>query len=103
MIWAAVVVASLGTFATKLLGFILPSQWLETPSLRRLTGILPIALLAALVAVQTFSDGQQWVLDARAVGLAVAIIALVLRAPFIVVVLVAAVSAAVLRAAGWAA
>lgn len=103
MIWAAVLVASAGTYITKLLGFVLPSRWLETPSLRRLTGILPITLLAALVAVQTFTSGQEWVLDARAVGLGVAIIALVLRAPFLIVVLVAAVSAALLRSIGWAA
>lgn len=103
MIWAAVIVASFGTYVTKLLGFLLPAHWLETPTLRRLTGILPITLLAALVAVQTFSTGQQWVLDARAAALGIAIIALMLRAPFLVVVLVAAVSAAVLRSAGWAA
>jgi len=63
---------------------------------------MPVALLAALVAVQTFATGQSLVVDARVPGLAVAIVALLLRAPFLVVVAVAAVSAALLRAAGWA-
>jgi hypothetical protein len=52
------------------------------------------------VAVQTFADGQALVIDARAAGLAAAVVALVLRAPFLAVVLIAAVTAAVLRATG---
>ena len=40
--------------------------------MRRLAALLPVALLAALTAQQTFSDGQQLVLDARAAGLAAA-------------------------------
>ncbi|MFM1917226.1 MAG: hypothetical protein RJB01_741 [Actinomycetota bacterium] len=100
MIWAAVIIGSLGTYLEKLLGYLVPHQWLEQPTLRRLTGFLPIALLAALVAVQTFSAGMSLVIDARVAGLAAAIIALLLRAPFLIVVLVAAISAAVLRSTG---
>ncbi|HET6826668.1 MAG TPA: AzlD domain-containing protein, partial [Amnibacterium sp.] len=48
-----------------------------------------------------FSSGQQLVLDARAAGLVVAAGALLLRAPFIVVVALAAVTAALLRMLGW--
>ena len=100
MIWTAVVIGSLATYVEKLLGYLVPHQWLEQPTLRRLTGFLPVALLAALVAVQTFSTGMSLVIDARVAGLAAAIIALVLRAPFLVVVLVAAITAAVLRGTG---
>lgn len=103
MIWAAVLIASLGTYLEKAAGYVLPSRLLENAALRRLTAVMPIALLAALVAVQTFASGQTLVLDARALALAVAIVALLLRAPFIVVVLVAAVTAALLRAGGIAA
>ena len=103
MIWAAVIIASLGTYAEKVAGFLLPAQLLDNVVLRRWTSLLPIALLAALVAVQTFSAGQSLVLDARAAGLVAAIIALLLRAPFLVVVVVAAVTAALLRAGGLAA
>jgi hypothetical protein len=75
---------------------------LDRPGVRRITGLLPVALLAALVAVQTFAVGQTLVIDARLAGLAAAVVALLLRAPFLVVVLVAAVTAAVLRASGLA-
>ncbi len=103
MIWAAVLLGSLGTYLAKLSGYLIPASVLDRPLVRRIAGLLPIAMLAALVAVQTFSDGQSLVLDARAAGLAVAIVALMLRAPFLVVVLVSAVTAAVLRGLGWAA
>ena len=100
MIWFAVVAGSLGCYVQKLAGYFLPLSVLENPSVRRVAGLLPVALLAALVGVQTFADGQSLVLDARAVGLAAAAVALLLRAPFLVVVLVAAATAAGLRAAG---
>ena len=103
MIWAAVLLGSLGCWVEKILGYLLPATTLSSPWATRIAAVMPVALLAALVAVQTVATGQTLVLDARVVGLAVAIVALVLRAPFLVVVVVAAVSAAVLRAAGWAA
>jgi branched-subunit amino acid transport protein len=100
MIWAAVLVGSLGCYVEKLLGFALPRSVFERKSVRRVSGLLPVALLAALVAVQTFADGQDLVIDARVAGGAAAVVALLLRAPFLVVVLVAAVTAAALRAVG---
>lgn len=103
MIWFAVIAGSLGTYVTKLIGFLVPAAVLDRPLVRRMGALLPIAMLSALVAVQTFADGQSLVIDARVIGLAAAIIALLLRAPFLVVVLVAAVTAAVLRGLGWAA
>ncbi|MDO8307289.1 MAG: AzlD domain-containing protein [Actinomycetota bacterium] len=103
MIWAAVLAGSLGTYLLKLVGYLLPASVLEHASVRRVAGLLPVALLAALVAVQTFASGQALVIDARLAGVLVAIGALLLRAPFLVVVLAAAASAALLRAAGVAA
>jgi hypothetical protein len=103
MMWAAVLAGSLGCYAEKLVGYFLPLSVLENTSVRRVAGLLPVALLAALVAVQTFAVGQTLVIDARLAGLVAAVIALVLRAPFLVVVLVAAITAAALRATGWAA
>ncbi len=100
--WPAVLVASLGCYLQKLAGYLLPHSVLEHAAVRRVAGLLPVALLAALVAVQTFADGQSVVIDARAAGLAVAVVALLLRAPFLVVVLAAAVAAAGLRMMGWA-
>ncbi len=100
MIWAAVLVGSLGCYLEKLVGYVLPSAVVDNESLRRVAGLLPVALLAALVAVQTFADGQALVIDARLAGVAAAVVALLLRAPFLVVVLVAAITAALLRAWG---
>jgi branched-subunit amino acid transport protein len=67
-----------------------------------LTGIrlLAPALLAALVVTQAFTTGQDITIDARAAGLAAAVVALVLRAPTLVVIGSAAVVAALVRLAG---
>jgi hypothetical protein len=66
----------------------------------RLAALLPAALLPALVVVNTFAGDRRLVLDARAVGLAVAVVATWRRAPFIVVVTAAALSTALVRAVG---
>jgi branched-subunit amino acid transport protein len=97
MIWLAVLLASLGCYLLKLAGLSVPPRVLERPVVERIADLIPVALLAALVAVQVFSSGDHVVLDARAVGLAVAVGLLVLRAPFLVVVFGAALTAAVLR------
>lgn len=101
--WAGILIASLGCYLEKLLGTVLPASVLENARFRRILGLLPVALLSALVAVQTFGSGMSLTLDARAAGLAAAIVALVLRAPFLLVVIIAAVTAGGLRALGWAA
>lgn len=99
--WMTVIAASLGTYLEKLLGYLLPQRFLERESIRRMTGLLPVSLLAALVAVQTFAADSAVSIDARLVGLAVAFIALILRAPFIVVILLAAISTGLIRWIGW--
>jgi hypothetical protein len=60
--------------------------------------LLPVALLAGLVVVQTVADGRAVVVDARLAGLAVGAALVAVRAPFLVVVLAAALTAAGLRA-----
>ncbi len=98
MTWAAIVVSSLGCYLLKLAGLSVPARWLEAPLVQRISALLPIALLAALAAVQTVATGTHLVLDARVAGVAAAIVALLLRAPFLVVVGVAAVVTAGVRA-----
>jgi hypothetical protein len=99
--WPAVLLASVLAFLTKWAGHLLPAGLLERPLVRRAAAMLPIALLAALTAIQAFWSPAGFTLDARAAGLAVAFVALLARAPFLVVVLSAAATAAVLRAIGW--
>jgi hypothetical protein len=97
-----VLLASALALALKVLGYVVPHRLLDGPVFSRVTGMLPIALLSALVAVQTFTGaGGALTLDARAAGVAVAVSALLLRAPFLVVVILAAATAATLRAFGW--
>ena len=98
--WAAVAAVSLGGFLLKLLGWSVPSRVLEQDRVRRAASLLPVALLAGLVVVQAFATGRDLVLDARAAGLAVAAVAVLLRAPFLVVVAAAALTAALLRLVG---
>ncbi len=97
MIWAAVLVAGLGCYLLKLAGLSVPPRVLERPVVERIADLLPVALLSALIGVQVFGDGQSLVIDARVVGLGVAFVALLLRAPFIVVVFGAALTAALVR------
>jgi branched-subunit amino acid transport protein len=97
LIWAGVLSASAACYALKLAGLSLPQRWLQGARIQRTVPLIPVALLAALVATQTFSTGQRLVLDVRAASLAVAIIAVLLRAPFLVVVASAAATAALLR------
>jgi len=101
-LWTTVLLASGLAFALKLAGYVVPHQTLDHPLVSRVTAMLPVALLSALVAVQTFTgSGGGLTLDARAAGVAVAVTALLLRAPFLVVVILAAATAATLRALGW--
>ncbi|MGZ4444892.1 MAG: AzlD domain-containing protein [Nocardioidaceae bacterium] len=97
MTWAAILITAGGCYLLKLSGLSVPSAVLEHPVVERIADLLPVALLAALIAVQVFASGPHLVVDARVVGLGFAFVALLLRAPFIVVVLVAAASAALVR------
>ena len=97
MTWWTILAASVGCYLLKLAGLSVPAAVLERPVVRKLAGLIPAALLSALVAVQVFSTGHRLVLDERAAGLGAAVVLLVLRAPFLVVVVGAAVTAALLR------
>ena len=97
-LWTAVLLACALAYATKLAGHLVPAAWLTGRVTARALGLLPVALLAALVGVQTVSaPGPTLVLDARLAGVAAALIALLLRAPFIVVVFSAALAASLVR------
>ncbi|MCU1590553.1 MAG: branched-chain amino acid transporter AzlD [Frankiales bacterium] len=97
--WTAVLLASAGCFALKVLGWSVPPRVLERDRVRRTALFLPVALLAGLVMVQAFGSGRSLQVDARAAGLAVAAVAVLLRAPFLLVVVLAALTAALLRLA----
>ncbi|TDC78062.1 AzlD domain-containing protein [Streptomyces hainanensis] len=99
--WIAIAVTAAGCYLVKLVGLTVPTAALERPLVLRLVALLPVALLAALTALQTVDDGSgSPTLDARAAGLAAAGLALLLRAPFLLVVAVAVAVTAGGRALG---
>ncbi|MET7698446.1 AzlD domain-containing protein [Streptomyces sp. NPDC005485] len=97
-VWIAIGATAVGCYVVKLIGLLVPAGVLERPLVKRLAALLPVALLAALTAQQTFADGHTLVVDAKAAGLAAAAVALVLRAPFLLVVAAAVVVTAGVRA-----
>ncbi len=96
--WAAVLIASGGCYVLKLAGMSVPERVLTDARVRRIGALLPVALLSALVGTQTFATGHDLTVDARAAGLAVATAAVLVRAPFLVVVAAAAGATALVRA-----
>jgi branched-subunit amino acid transport protein len=95
--WTAVLVVGLATIALKAAGPVLAGGRELPLGSARLVNLLAPALLAALVATQAFASEEALVLDERGAGLVAAAGAILLRAPLVVVVLVAAVTAAGLR------
>lgn len=93
----AILAATAGCYALKYAGLSVPVQVLEHPLTTRLADLIPVGLLGALIAVQVLADGQSLVVDARMLGLGVAVVLLMLRAPFLVVVFGAALAAALAR------
>jgi branched-subunit amino acid transport protein len=99
--WIAVLATAAGCYALKLAGLTVPARLLAGPRVRRFAELVPVALLAALSAVQSATAGHAIDLDpARLAGIGAALVALVRRAPFLLVIAVAAGVAAALRAAG---
>jgi hypothetical protein len=95
--WVIVLAVGGGTMAIKSAGpVLLGGRPLPAP-VQRVVALLAPALLAALVATTAFGSGSTLVVDARAVGLAVAAVLVALRAPVLAVVIAAAVSAAIVR------
>jgi uncharacterized membrane protein len=98
MLWWLVLWTALGCYLLKLAGYLVPPRVLDHGPTRRAVELLPVALLAALVVVEAVANGRHYDLDGpRLAGFAAAAIAVWRRAPFLVVVLVAALTAAILR------
>ncbi|WP_243063913.1 AzlD domain-containing protein [Humibacter sp. RRB41] len=98
--WLYILAAAVVAYLTKLLGYLVPAKALKNKRMTRVAGALTIGLLASLTVLNTFASGQQVVFDSRIGSLVAALIALLLKAPFLVVVIVGAVAAALLRLAG---
>lgn len=95
-LWIGVLGTSAIAFTLKYLGHSIPEKYLTNPRMLRINTLIPIALLSALVGVQTITEKGKWVIDQRLAGVAVALIALSLKAPYFVVVISAAITSAAL-------
>jgi len=100
-LWLTIAAAVAVIFATKLAGQFAPQSWVSSPRIAPIVALVSVALLSGLVAQQTLDGGHRLVIDARLAALAVAAVALWRKAPFIVVVILAAATAALLRYLGW--
>jgi hypothetical protein len=95
-LWIGVIGTSALAFALKYLGHNVPERFLTNPRMLRINTLIPIALLSALVGVQTITEKGKWVFDQRLAGVSVALVALALKAPYFVVVISAAITSAIL-------
>jgi branched-subunit amino acid transport protein len=96
--WVVVLGAGAGTVVIKGLAPALLGGRALPAGLTGVMALLAPTLLAALIVTNTFADGRALVIDPRAAGLAAGLVAVLLRAPVLVVILAAAVTAGGLRA-----
>jgi len=92
--WVSLLITSALVFIIRFAGYLVPEKYLTNPTALRINTLIPIALLSALVAVQSFTDKASIIIDQRMAGLGVAVIALLLKAPFPIVVIGAAATSA---------
>lgn len=96
----AILLASIAVYSWKFFGYLVPEKFLERPRVARIANLLTVALLAALMATQTFTRQSEILFDSRIAGIAAAALLLRFKAPFLVVVIVAAAVSALLQFAG---
>ncbi len=96
--WLVVGLVGAGTIAIKSIGPVLLGGRPLPERLSTLIELLAPALLGALVAVQTFGNGQALAVDERVLGVLVAAIAIWRKAPLLLVVILATVTTALARA-----
>jgi branched-subunit amino acid transport protein len=95
--WAAILLLAAASYALKAAGTVLVGDREIRPPLRALLDLAPVPLLAALIVTQTVANAGAYAVDARLPALGVAALLVWRRAPFLVVVLAAAATAALLR------
>jgi branched-subunit amino acid transport protein len=99
-VWTAIAVMTLLTLLIKATGPVVLGGRELPAGVSRLLVLLPAALLTALVVVQTFADGRHLALDARAAGVAAAVLAAVLERGMLVILLSALATTSLVRALG---
>jgi branched-subunit amino acid transport protein len=100
MSWIAIVVLAVGTYALRYAGPVLRDKITVSEAVRRYLALAAVALLAALIGTAALLDGTHFVGIARPAGVLVGAVLAWRKAPFVVVVVAAALTAALLRVAG---
>ena len=95
--WPWLLGAGLACFVIQWVGYSVPTRWLHNPRMHHMAACMTVALLSALTVMNTWAAGTQLVLDARMAALAVAAVALWLRWPFLLVVVLGAAASAGVR------
>lgn len=100
MSWIAIVALAAGTYAFRVAGPILRSRVTVSETVKRYLALAAVTLLAALIATSALLDGTDFVGIARPAGVLVGAVLAWRKLPFVVVVVSAALTAALLRLAG---
>ena len=98
MSWPILLLACLGCYVLKVFGAVLPRRYLDHPLVRESAPLIPVALLVGLIVVNAVGLGRHIHPDARLAGMAVAFAAVLAKAPFLAVVVLAAATTALVRA-----
>jgi hypothetical protein len=96
-LWTAVLVSSVLVYSWKLFGYLVPERFVSSPKVKDLATLLTVALMGALVGIQTFGSPDGVSFDARIPAIIASGILFYLRVPFVVVVGLAALIAALIR------
>ena len=99
MTWTLVLTLAAGAYACKVIGLVVLGDRSLPDVVRRCLGLIPAALISALIVKDTVSVGQELVVDARLAGVAVAVVATWRRAPLVVVIAAGAATTALVRLA----
>jgi branched-subunit amino acid transport protein len=95
--WEVVLAVGAGTIALKAVGPVGVSGRRLPPRVSELLEVVAPAILAALVITETFASGRSLVLDAQLAGAAAGLVAVLLRAPFWLIVIAGALATALVR------
>jgi branched-subunit amino acid transport protein len=98
MSWWLVIWLSAGAYLFKVVGVVMLGGRTLPQVVNRCLALIPAALLAAIIMKDTLTSGQELVIDARVVGVAIATLATVRRLPLTAVLILGVGSTALVRA-----
>lgn len=93
--WTVVLITSAAAFGLKFAGHLIPESILEKPRVERVTNYIPVVLLSALIVMQTLTDKTKIIVDHRLAGLSVAVIGVIAKLPFPLVIIGAMATSAI--------